>query len=138
MKHLRRSKAKLHNSEGIVARSSKTLRQSRNIMKIFGSIALTFIICWTPHYVYLFLKSFYPSIFHKDKCLFLVGLFYYLFPILSTATNPFILILFSTSYREAVKSLCLSSRLFSKRLSRRIVPVTDSPQVQTLDLHELK
>ena len=57
-------------------------------MKIFGSIVLAFFICWTPYYIYLFLKSFYPSIFLKDKYLFLVGLFYYLFPILSTVTNP--------------------------------------------------
>ncbi|CAH3124784.1 unnamed protein product, partial [Porites lobata] len=103
MKHLRTSR--LDNRGGRTALASKRLKQSRNIMKIFGSIVLTFFICWTPHYVYLFLKSFYPSIFLKDKCLFLVGLFYYLFPSLSTVTNPFILMLFSTSYREAVKSL---------------------------------
>ena len=84
------------------------------------------------NYVYLFLKSFYPSIFLKDKCLFLVGLFYYLFPILSTVTNPFILMLFSTSYREAIKSLCISSCLLPKRPSRRIAPITVSQQARTL------
>lgn len=99
---------------------------------IFGSIVLTFFICWTPYYVYLFLKSFYPSIFLKDKCLFLVGLFYCLFPILSTVTNTFILMLFSTSYREAIKSLCISSCLLPKRPSRRIAPVTVSQQARTL------
>ena len=139
MKHLRTSRVKLDNRGGRTALASKRrLKQSRNIMKIFGSIVLTFFICWTPYYVYLFLKSFYPSIFLKDKCLFLVGLFYYLFPILSTVTNPFILILFSTSYREAIKSLCISSCLLPKRPSRRIAPVTVSKQAGSLETHELK
>ena len=132
MKHLRTSRVKVDNGGGRTALASKRLKQSRNIMKIFGSIVLTFFICWTPYYVYLFLKSFYPSIFLKDKCLFLVGLFYYLFPILSTVTNPFILMLFSTSYREAIKSLCISSCLLPKRPSRRIAPVTVSQQARTL------
>ena len=138
MKHIRTSRVKLDNRGERTALASKRLKQSRNIMKIFGSIVLTFFICWTPYYVYLFLKSFYPSIFLKDKCLFLVGLFYYLFPILSTVTNPFILMLFSTSYREAVKSLCISSCLLPKRPSRRIAPVTVSQQARTLETHELK
>ena len=82
--------------------------QSQNIMKICGSIVLAFFTCWTPLYVYLFLKSHSPSIFMKDKCFLLVGLFYYIFPLLSTAINPFILITFSSSYRAAVKSLFCS------------------------------
>ena len=135
VKHLRATKTKLENSKRILA--SKKVKQSRNIMKIFGSIVLGFFICWTPHYAYLFLKSFYPSIFRRDTCLLLVGLFYYFFPLLSTALNPFILIIFSSSYRGAVKSL-ICSCLFRKCRSRRVAQATASPQGETLETFELK
>ena len=82
--------------------------QNQNIMKIFGSIVLAFFTCWTPLYVYFFLKSQFPSMFIKDKCIFLVGLFYYIFPLLSTAINPFILITFSSGYRSAIEGLFCS------------------------------
>ena len=54
----------------------------------------------------------YPSIFVRDKCAELVGLFYYIFPLLSTAVNPLILIAFSSNYRSALKDLV--SPLFPK------------------------
>ena len=105
-KHLKR-RAKLDNGNrsNIHARRVK---QNENIMKIFGSITLGFFTCWTPLYIYLFLKMLYPSIFKKDKCLLFVGLFYYIFPMLSTAINPFILIAYSSNYRAAVKHLICS------------------------------
>ena len=106
MKHLKR-RAKLDNGNrsNIHARRVK---QNENIMKIFGSIALGFFTCWTPLYAYLFLQMLYPSIFMKDKCLFFVGLFYYIFPLLSTALNPLILIAFSSNYRAAIKEVICS------------------------------
>ena len=77
-------------------------------MKIFGSVTLGFFTCWTPLYVYLFMRLLYPLIFMKNKCLLFVGLFYYIFPLLSTAINPFLLIVFSSNYRAAVKDLICS------------------------------
>ena len=106
MKHLKR-RAKLDNGNRSNIHA-KRVKQNENIMKIFGSITLEFFTCWTPLYAYLFLKMLYPSIFRKDKCLFFVGLFYYIFPLLSTALNPFVLIAFSSNYRAAVKDvICL-------------------------------
>ena len=106
MKHLKR-RAKLDNgNRGNI--HAKRVKQNENIMKIFASITLGFFTCWTPLYAYLFLKMLYPSIFMKDKCLLLVGLFYYIFPLLSTALNPFVLIAFSSNYRAAVKDVICS------------------------------
>ena len=112
MKHLkRRAKLDEGNRSNIHAKRAK---QNENIMKIFGSVTLGFFTCWTPLYVYLFLQILYPSIFMKDKCLLFVGLFYYLFPLLSTAINPFILIAFSSNYRAAVKGLICSPPICRK------------------------
>lgn len=130
LRHLRRETVQLEEggpSERCITRKSKRLSRDRNIMKIFGAIVSGFFICWTPQYAYLFLKSLYPSIFTKDKCLVLVGLFYYFFPLLSTALNPLILIAFSSSYRAAVKSFC--SCLSLKRRSNHIAPGSVSKQL---------
>lgn len=108
MKTLQRTRAQFQNSNRITRGKAKRHKQEKNIMKIFGSIVFGFFVCWTPYYVYLFLKSFYPAIFIKDKCLLLAGLFYYIFPLLNTVINPFILITFSSSYRAGVKRLCSS------------------------------
>ena len=102
----------IHNRQRCFQVKTKRLQQNQNIMKIFGSIVLAFFTCWTPLYVYLFLKSLYQSIFIKDKCFIMVGLFYYFFPLLSTAMNPFILITFGSHFRAAAKSLCF--HLFRK------------------------
>ena len=134
IKYSRRSRAQADDS-GRSAAKAKRDKQNQNVMKILGSIVLAFFICWTPLYVYLFLKSRYPSIFVKDKCLLLVGLFYYIFPLLSTAINPFILISFSSSYRAAVKRLCCAC--FPKcRLAHfgHITPAGVSSQGQNIEL----
>lgn len=110
MKRLKRS-TQLNNSSDsgrcCHINTRKRLRQNQNIMKIFGSIVLGFFTCWTPLYISLFLKSLYPAVFIKDKWLLLVGLFYHIFPLLSTAINPLIRITFSSGYRAATKGLCL-------------------------------
>ena len=109
----------------------KRLRQNQNIMKIFGSIVLGFFTCWTPLYIYLFLKSLYPAIFISDKCILLVGLFYYIFPLLSTAINPFILITFSSGYRAATKDLCL---YFFPKCKHRTVEPNGFPPGENIEL----
>ena len=135
VKHLRKRR-KLKTGERTDARA-KRLKQNQNIIKIFGSIVLGFFTCWTPLYVYMFLKSFQPTVFTKDKCLLLklVGIFYYIFPLLSTVINPFILIMFSSSYRGSLRSLsCFQQKI---RSARHIVPGAITPQGQTIELLEL-
>ena len=104
-----------HNRQRILQLKIKRIRQNQNIVKMFKSIVFGFFICWTPMYVYMFLKSLYPSIFDKDRCLVMVGLFYYFCPLLSTAVNPFILVAFSSHFRAAARNLCTFS-LFRKLL----------------------
>ena len=135
MKNLRRRlEPESGERSGVMA---KRLKQNQNVMKIFASIVLGFFICWTPLYVYMFLKSLYPSIFVKCLLLKLVGSLYYIFPQLSTAINPFILITLSSNYRAAIKSMCAS--LLQKNCSRQdrqFVPRAIAPQRQTVELLE--
>ena len=84
------------------ARRSK---ENQNILKIFRAVTLGFFMCWTPLYIYLILKSSHPTIVLNDKCLLFIGLLYYVFPLISTAVNPFILISLSSNYRAAVKDV---------------------------------
>ena len=114
------------------------IRQNQNILKIFGSIVLGFFACWTPLYIYMFLKSLYPSVVEKDTCLLLklVGILYYIFPMLSTAINPFILITFSSSFRTAVKSECyrlLSWKNHSRQFARVRPGATQGPSIEQLE-----
>ena len=137
MKSLQRTRAQFLNSNRNARKKTKRHKHDKNVMKIFGSIVLGFFVCWTPHYIYVFLKSLYPSIFSKDKCLLLVGLCYYIFPLLSTVINPFILITFSSSYRTALKALC--SCLFLRCSSNRIAPGgVSSLEGQALETIEMK
>ena len=86
---------------------NKRKRQHQKITKILIAIVAAFFICWTPLCVYLALKMLHPDLFLQDKCKTLVALFFYVFPSLSTAINPVIIFLFSTNYRQALKSLGL-------------------------------
>ncbi|XP_068707463.1 neuropeptides capa receptor-like [Montipora foliosa] len=106
MKQLR-ERRKLYNGDRIQSRAKRD-KENQNMMKVFGSIVLGFFTCWTPLYVYMFLKSLHPSVFTKDKCrtLNLVGVLYYIFPLISTTINPFILIAFSSRYRVSFKRAC--------------------------------
>jgi len=118
------------------------IRQNQNTSKIFGSIVLGFFACWTPLYIYMFLKSLNPSILEKDKCLLLklVGVLYYIFPVLSTAINPFILITFSSSFRTAVKSECfrfLSWKNHSHQFARVRVVSPQEPSILLLEFTNL-
>ena len=87
--------------------ASKRQQQNQKITKILISIVVAFFICWTPLCIYLALKMFHPDLFVRDKCMVMVALFFYLFPSLSTAINPFILFVFSTNYHQALKSFSL-------------------------------
>ena len=87
--------------------ANKREQQNQKITTILISIVVGFFICWTPLCIYLALKMFHPELFVQDKCKVMVALFFYLFPSLSTAINPVILFLFSTNYRQALKSFSL-------------------------------
>ena len=78
-----------HNRQRILQLKIKRIRQNQNIVKMFKSIV------------------------DKDRCLVMVGLFYYFCPLLSTAVNPFILVAFSSHFRAAARNLCTFS-LFRK------------------------
>ena len=92
--------------------NAKRRQQNQKVLKILISIVIAFFICWTPLGIYLFLRKFYPGLFPQDKCLLIPAFTFYLFPSLSTAINPVILFVFSTNYKEALKSL--SSQVFSR------------------------
>lgn len=71
-------------------------------LKIFRSVTSGFSMCWTPLHIYLVLKSSYPTIFSDNKCLLFAGLSYYIFSLISTAINLFILNSFSSNYCATV------------------------------------
>ena len=56
-------------------------------------------------HVFLVLKMFFPEILTKDKCKWILGFSYFVFPLLSTAINPIILFLFSSNFRHALQTL---------------------------------
>ncbi|KAJ7385074.1 Galanin receptor type 1 [Desmophyllum pertusum] len=120
--------------------NNKRQKQNQNIVKILISIVAGFFICWTPLCVYLALKMFHPALVARDNCMIFIGLFFYVFPSLSTAINPIILFLFSSNYRQALKSLSLhlcdifKSRSFMHTSSNRIA----SSQNENFDTIELR
>ena len=79
-------------------------------------------------HVYLFLKMLYLSIFIKGKCAVFVGLFYYNIPLLSTAVNPAILIVFSSNYPSCLKDVF--SPLFPKCHSESESPIERTAKLQ--------
>ena len=85
---------------------AKRRQQNLRIVKILISIVFAFFICWTPLTVYSLLKKLYPSLFTEDKCFYILGFTFYVFPSLSTAVNPIILFVLSTNYNRALKVLC--------------------------------
>ena len=80
-------------------------RQNQIVMKIFISIVIAFFLCWTPLCVYIMLKMVFPSLFAKDTCMLFLGLFYYVFPSLSTAVNPVILFVSSSRFSKPLKEM---------------------------------
>ena len=81
-------------------------QQNKNIMKIFKSIVAAYFISFFLSLVYFILKITFPKVFIKDKCKWILGFSYFVFPSVSTAINPVILFAFSTNFREALPELC--------------------------------
>ena len=94
---------------------ARNRQQNRFVMKVFISIVTAFFLCWTPLCVYLVLKMAFPSFFTKDipKLRLFVGLFFYVFPSLSTAVNPVILFVSSSRFSNALRESfgCLRCKL---------------------------
>ena len=95
-------------------------KQQQKITKILISIVVTFFVCWTPICIYLALKMFQPNLFVRDQCRIVASLFFYVFPSLSTAINPLILLLLSTNYRQALSNLCPRKCFLSERRVRNL------------------
>ena len=87
----------------------KRRRQSQNIMRIFKSIVIFYSVCFFLFCVYLILKMSSPKLFLRDKCKWILGFSYFVFPSLCTAINPVILFSFSSNFRLTLQSFCSSS-----------------------------
>ncbi|XP_078371950.1 QRFP-like peptide receptor [Oculina patagonica] len=100
--------------------------QTKNIMKIFKSIVLAFVICYSLYCVYLILKTTSPDLFIKDKCKLILGFAFYALPSLSTAINPVILFTFSTNFRQSLRMpylcLCLVTNFRSCCKTKNVSP----------------
>ena len=122
-------------SAGSSIAEQKRRKQSQNIMRIFKSIVIAYCVCLFPFMVYVILKITFPELFTKDKCKWIVGFSYFVFPSLSTAINPVILFSFSSNFRLTLQSFCSSSSPLEKFRScctRRGVSV--SPLHQSVEL----
>ena len=98
-------------------------QQNQIVMKVFISIVAAFFLCWTPLCVYLLLKVVFPSVFTKDSCMLFLGLFYYIFPSLSTAVNPVILFVSSSRFSKALRDMfCSLTCQLSCRRGVRVSP----------------
>ena len=90
---------------GSINLEGKRNKEMQNIMKIFKSIVIAYTACFFLLCVYLILKMFFPEILTKDKCKWILGFSYFVFPLLSTAIIPIILFLFSSNFRHALQTL---------------------------------
>ena len=90
----------------------KRRKQSQNIMRILKSIVVAYCVCLVPFMVYVILKMTFPELFTKDKCKWILGFSYFVFPSLSTAINPVILFSFSSNFRLTLQASCSSSNSY--------------------------
>ena len=115
--------------------SMRNKQQNQTVMKVFISIVTAFFLCWTPLCVYLVLRMVFPSFFTKDirRLKLYVGLFFYVFPSLSTAVNPMILFVSSSRFSSALREMfgCVKCKLscFSGKVS---------PQREIIELHVIQ
>lgn len=84
----------------------KRYKRSQNIMRLFKSIVAVFVGCYLLYTMFLIIKATVPQFVLKDEYKWMLGIFYFMLPLLSSSVNPFILFLFSTNYRQALQTLC--------------------------------
>jgi len=104
-----------YGTEGSSAEHTRN-KYNQNVMKIFKSIVVAYFVCYFLFCIYLILKMIFPGLFIRDKCKFILGFAYFVFPILNTVINPIILFSFSSNFRHALKDLFSFS--FSKSKCR--------------------
>lgn len=104
--------------------SARNRQQNQMVMKVFISIVTAFFLCWTPLCAYLVLRMVFPSFFTKDirKLRLYVGLFFYVFPSLSTAVNPMILFVSSSRFSNALREIFGCVKYKFSRLTARVSP----------------
>ena len=85
---------------------NKRMKQQQNIMKIFISILLALVVCFTFFGLYVPLKPLFSNFFVNDKCNVSMGVCYFVFPFLNAMINPIILYAFSTNFRHAMLQVC--------------------------------
>ena len=96
-------------SAGSSTAEQKRRQQSKNIMRIFKSIVVAYCVCLAPLMVYIILKLTFPELFTKDKCKWILGFSYFVFPSLGTAISPVVLFSFSSNFRLTLQAFCSSS-----------------------------
>ena len=101
-------------SAGSSTAEQKRRKQSQNIMRIFKSIVIAYCVCLVPFMVYMILKMTFPKLFTRDKCKWILGFSYFVFPSLSTAINPVILFSFSSNFRLTLQAFCSPSCTLEK------------------------
>ena len=111
--------------------TEKRRKQSQNIMKMFKSIVIAYSVCFFLFVVYLILKMTFPNLFVKDKCKWILGFAYFVFPSLSTAINPVILFSFSSNFRLTLQSSC-SVRSCCKWRNASVSSLSKSVSLQEL------
>ena len=120
----------------------KRNQNNHNVMKIFRSIVVVFIVCWFPFFIYLILKMILPVLFMRDKCKLILGFAYFVFPMLSTVINPIILFSFSSNFSRALKELfsfSCSEHTPSISETKKVVPYRENdyqPQLVTIKILE--
>ena len=113
----------------------RKLHQNRIVMKVFIWMVSTFFICWTPLCVYIVLRKIIPtSHFAKDPCRIFVGLFFYVFPTLSTVVNPIILFMSSSRFSRALKETvsCFTCKHDKRCKRKRVLPQHDDVGMQIM------
>ena len=111
---------------------NKRNKQNKNIMKTFISIVLVLVICFLFFSLYFVLQVPLQNFLLKDKCKVTLAFCYFVFPFLSTMTNPLILFAFSSNFRHAmlrVWPFSVACRI--KRFSVRVRSYELSQQAKT-------
>lgn len=114
--------------------SRRNNQQNQTVMKVFISIMTAFFLCWTPLCVYLVFRMVFSSFFTKDirKLRLYVGLFFYVFPSLSTAVNPIILFVSSSRFNGALREIfgCVKCKLSC--FSGKVSPQSEITELQVV------
>ena len=87
----------------------KRNEQNQNLMKVFKSIVVAYVLCIYSLGVYGILIVTAPDFDIADKYKLIRNFSYFVLPSVSTAINPVILFAFSTNFRLALKKLSLFS-----------------------------